>query len=360
MILLILRAGAYGPQTKKRNALNYAKLLFGLSLILQAVITQGQDIHFTQFYNAPLSVSPALTGIFSGDQRFSGIYRGQWHAANSPFSTFQGMFDTKVYNKKFGNGFVGLGGSLTYDRSGDSRLTLIELGFNGSYTYSFNTRNFLTGGLMVGFGQRSFQYNDLRWNNQYDGESFVSGLNTGENLDENGYVYPDMGLGINYRRQKPGTRSTLDIGAGYYHLHKPNQSFADRDESPLEPRLSLYLIQYAQLAERFDLFLNGLAQVQNEYFEGIGGFGGRWHLDQRRGKELAVQLGLSYRFNRIGDAATAETELQYQYWRLAFSYDLNVSGFRAATNRNGGPEVSLRYIIHFVKPIPVFRVCPII
>jgi hypothetical protein len=45
---------------------------------------------------------------------------------------------------------------------------------------------------------------------------------------------------------------------------------------------------------------------------------------------------------------------------VGFSWDVNVSGFSAATNRNGGPEFTVRYIIHKVYPLKAFKACPLI
>ena len=320
----------------------------------------AQDLHFTQHYNTPMSVSPALTGIFNGDQRFIGAGRGQWYTADAPYTTFHGSFDQKVYNKKLGKGFLGVGGALNYDRSGDSRLALIQLNLAGSYTYVLDPENLVTGGLMIGAGQRSFDMADLRWGSQHDGELYNPATASGESFNESGYIYPDFGLGINYRAQKTDKRTHIDIGVAAFHLHQPNQSFDDQGVSKLQPKYSIYANQLYQLKPKLDFYLNGLAQLQDKYFEGVIGAGGRFHLDQRRGKELALQAGLAYRLNEIGDAAIFAAEAHYQYWRLGVSYDINVSEYRIASNRNGGPEVTLRYIIKFVKPIPVFKVCPII
>lgn len=342
------------------DILRLYNIYLGIALFLLPSIAKSQDLHFTQFYNLPLTHNPGLTGIFNGDQRFVGVYRGQWHAANAPYSTFYGMFDQKIYSRKLKKSFVGVGGALGYDRAGDSRLALINLGLSGSYTYSIDPENFITGGLMAGLAQRSFKSDDLLWDNQWDGKQVQPTLPSGENFDEGGYVYPDFAVGVNYRGQKLNTRSTFDLGASLFHFNKPNQSFDDQEDSPLEPRISLHLIHNLQVAEKFDLYWNGLVQLQNKYLESVAGLGGRWHLNQRRGRELAWQGGVAFRFNAIGDAAIAVTELHYQYWRLGFSYDINVSGLKVSTNRNGGPEVTLRYVVHFVKPVPVFRVCPII
>lgn len=307
-----------------------------------------------------MAISPGLTGIFNGDQRFIGAYRGQWYSADAPYTTFHGSFDQKYYSRKLKKAFMGFGGNINYDRAGDSRLALAQINLSGSYTYLIDSENLITGGLMIGAGQRSFDYGSLLWANQHNGDQVDVTLPTGEDFDDSGYVYPDFGIGINYRAQKSMRRSHLDLGAAVFHLHQPNQSFDGQGESLLKPRTSIYLNQVLQTTQTFDLYWTGLAQFQDKYFEGIVGAGGRWHLNQARGKELAVQAGLAWRLNEISDAAILALEGHYQYWRLGFSYDFNISEYKIASNRYGGPEVTLRYIIKFVKPVPVFRICPII
>jgi hypothetical protein len=50
------------------------------------------DPHFSQYYVYPAWVNPALTGIFDGSYRVSGIYRNQWGNVSSPFSTPRSKF----------------------------------------------------------------------------------------------------------------------------------------------------------------------------------------------------------------------------------------------------------------------------
>ncbi|HRF37497.1 MAG TPA: hypothetical protein PK198_01815, partial [Saprospiraceae bacterium] len=53
-------------------------------------------------------------------------------------------------------------------------------------------------------------------------------------------------------------------------------------------------------------------------------------------------------------------ELTYDRWMAGFTYDINISPFNVATNRRGGPEFSLRYIIAKVPALGAFKVCPLI
>jgi hypothetical protein len=62
---------------------------------------------------------------------------------------------------------------------------------------------------------------------------------------------------------------------------------------------------------------------------------------------------------RWGDALIPVLRLQYGSWEAGLSYDVNISEFSAATNRRGGPEVFVQYVIKRPAPPPVFKACPI-
>ena len=42
---------------------------------LMSWVASAQDIHFSQFYMAPLDLNPALTGVMNCNQRLSANYR---------------------------------------------------------------------------------------------------------------------------------------------------------------------------------------------------------------------------------------------------------------------------------------------
>jgi hypothetical protein len=59
--------------------------LFGAVALIVGTRVSAQDIHFTQFYAAPMNISPALTGIFAGESRLMTNFRSQWHSVPVDF-----------------------------------------------------------------------------------------------------------------------------------------------------------------------------------------------------------------------------------------------------------------------------------
>lgn len=324
---------------------------------------QAQDIHFSQFYNSPLTLSPALTGVSAGDIRVGGVFRSQWNAADSPYRTILASADKKFYTGKHPDWWLSAGIMLFNDRAGDGNLATTSVNLSGSYTRAVTRDNFLTIGAMAGFGQRQFDIAEYTFDNQWNGDVFDPTRATQETFNDTNNSFPSFGLGFNWRGQKPKysqqNRSRVDLGAGAFHLNTPDQTFRS-DKSDLPVRLSMYVMPVFQLNKKFDVVGAGTFQKQGEYTEILGGAAVRYHLSTRKAKEFALQLGFSGRFNSIGDALIPTAELHYRDLMVGLSWDVNISDFSTATNRNGGPELSVRYIIRKVHPLSAFKACPMI
>ena len=344
---------------KLNNLLRLSAFLL-ISCMMSPTAVQAQDIHFSQYYNSPLTTNPALTGIFRGDIRIYGVLRSQWDEASTSYRTVHLAGDGKLFNPKNTKGFFSVGGQIFRDQAGQSNLSMTSLAGNGSYTRALDRENFVSFGLHIAVAQRHFNTQNLTWNNQVVGDAHNPDLPSGENFDKTSKVFADFGAGINWHGKKLKRRSTMDIGAAFYHLGTPRQNFYDGDAAKLPMRISLYILPTVQVADKIDLVFNANAQLQDTYTELLGGGALRYYLNTRKTKEVALQLGGAFRFNAIGDALVIAAEVHHHFMRVGFSYDINVSKFREATNRNGGPELTVRYTIHKVRPLKYRKLCPLL
>lgn len=55
----------------------YRRFLHFVIFMMMCNVVIGQDLHFSQFYEAPLLRNPALAGLYEGDVRIQGVYRNQ-------------------------------------------------------------------------------------------------------------------------------------------------------------------------------------------------------------------------------------------------------------------------------------------
>lgn len=315
----------------------------------------GQDIHYSQFNHSPLNINPALTGIFNGDLRFAGNFRDQWRSVAVPYTTFTVAFDTKLYPKRSDNHFWGLGVNFNYDLAGAVKLNLLHLTVSGSYTRIINQNNLITAGVAIGGAQRAFKSSLATTDSQWEGLMFDQTLPIGESFANEAILFADVSAGLNYRLQA-NERTKIDIGAGAFHLNTPSQTFKQDNNVDLPIRMSIYGLGSLKLTNGLDLLLDAQYTFQGPHAEFVAGAGAKIYLNQNRGKELALVLGANW---RTADAIIPKLEFHYKTWHLGLSYDINYSPFTSATNRRGGPELSISYRILKVKPLSTYKTCPI-
>ena len=84
---------------KTNRVITLAQKVLVILLISFLGKVSAQDIHFSQFFQAPLRVNPGLTGVFNGDQRAFFQYRDQWKEF-APFKTYSLSVDAGLMKKK--------------------------------------------------------------------------------------------------------------------------------------------------------------------------------------------------------------------------------------------------------------------
>jgi type IX secretion system PorP/SprF family membrane protein len=325
---------------------------------------KAQDLHFSQFYHAPLNLNPALAGVHYGDFGFVANYRSQWESIGVDYLTFSGTLERKFYVENLQNSYFAGGLLFNFDQAGTSKLSRTNIGVSGSYSTQLSPILFLTGGAHIGINQRAFRTQDLTFDNMFNGEQFDP--NEGrESFDKTNTLSIDLGAGVNFHLQPANAhpvnkRSKLDVGVSVFHVNRPNEAFNLNEDIRLERRFSSYVIGTLMLAENFDVLVRGTAQFQGAFQQNVIGGAGKIHLSKKPSRELAVALGAAYRFNTVGDAIIPHIDFQIRQWLLGLSYDINVSELQMASVRQGGPEVALRYLFTNIKPAAKTKVCPII
>jgi type IX secretion system PorP/SprF family membrane protein len=317
----------------------------------------AQDIHLSQYHFDRLMVNPALTGIFNGNRQVSLIHKQQYFSVPVDYLTFSGSYDTKFLKTQNQKGFFSAGVLFNYDKAGDAGLALGSLTINGSYTRAITRSFFIGAGAYVGGGQRRFDDNpeNLDWENQWTGTIFDHGIPSGETYSRSNFLFFDVGGGVNLRLQGRD-RTKLDVGVGAFHLTRPDFAFYETDDVKLPIRTSLYAMGILKLFSRLDLYANGLLQNQGPYEETVLGGGIIIHISNKLAREVELHLGAA---NRLDDAIIPMIAVGYDGWKAGFAYDINTSGFKAATGKAGGPEFFANYTWKRLWPLEQTRVCSI-
>jgi type IX secretion system PorP/SprF family membrane protein len=189
----------------------------GVLLLLMLTSFNGfaQDHIYSQFFNSPIYLNPALTGQFEGDLRIDLIYRNQFTSIPGSFNYVSASVDYNI--PKFGGG-VG----LLITRSSEGTAFLSTTNISGTYAYSIGSDDYvLSFGLQAGVTNSNINWNNLVFGDQVSPQfGYIPGsVSAAEPPEFNNKFYFDSGAGINF------VAGEFDIGSAVMHLNQPNDSF---------------------------------------------------------------------------------------------------------------------------------------
>jgi type IX secretion system PorP/SprF family membrane protein len=313
---------------------------FVLVALLQSI--QAQDLHFSQFFEAPLLRNPSLAGIFTGDIRVQGVYRDQWNSFTNAYRT--GSLNAE-YKMPVGttNDFITTGMQMLYDKAGSVGLTTTQVlpVLNYHKSLSDDKVQFLSLGFMGGLIRKSIDMTKMTTNNQYNGD-WNSTAPTGETFNTPNFSVWDASVGVSYNTAFGASAdNSLFVGAAYHHLNKPKNSFYRDATTELNPKL-VFSTGVKWRVDDYSYFtLHADHSQQGPVKETIAGGLYSYNTGSFVDDEACVlHFGA---FLRWKDAFIPVVKLDMRSMSLALSYDVNVSQLKTASQGRGGFELSLSY-----------------
>lgn len=321
---------------------------------------QAQDIHYSQFYAAPLYLNPAATGVMPCDMRVTGIFRNQWASVMGAkaFNTFGASIDGKLHVGS-SNDHVGIGLNLYADKAGASRFSTVNAVLTASYLKHIGGRrsngHYLTAGAQIGFSQRSLNMQDLNFGSQWNGDQFDGTLPTLENLASLRKTFADINAGIMWfsNLDKKG-KSNVYGGVVFSHLTRANISHLQEGFHYLYTKFTVHFGGEFRLGRsRMALVPAGALFLQGPSTEINIGTGFKFDFSKRAQSNQAFQLGLWSRLvnaptDKKGIAADAliiAARMRFGSSNFGLSYDVNISRLMAASRGNGAFEISYIYTL---------------
>ncbi len=306
--------------------------------VLFAMSLQAQDIHFSQFFEAPLLRNPSLAGIYTGDIRVQAVYRDQWNSITNAYKTGSLSAEYKMPIGK-GDDFLTAGLQVLYDRAGTISWTSTHIlpALNFHKSISSTTNRYISLGFMGGVVQRSIDRSKMTTNSTFDG------LGDGETFPSNTIRNLDGAVGISFNTQlNENQENNMFIGAAYHHFHRPKNSFYKTTVIELEPKfVGSAGVRFSVTPQSY-LTLQGDYSKQAAFTETIMGalygikIGDDWD------KPLYTLHGGA--FLRLNDAFIPVIKLDYNPFSFSFSYDVNMSKLKTSTYGRGGFELGISYI----------------
>jgi type IX secretion system PorP/SprF family membrane protein len=311
--------------------IKYLSFLFSLNLF--CFLLKAQDAQFSQYFNNPLYLSPAFTGL-TDEHRGILNYRNQWLGLSKAFQTIHLSYDYNFEDKKNGVGVF-----LFRDMAGSSRLNTSNVG--ASYAYDFKLKNELEirSGVQVNYVTKTVNTANLIFNDQLIPNAPSVSADANTQFSKHSYLDIAAGAMVN----------TLSYWAGISvaHVNRPTTSDLSED-SKLPMQISIHGAYKFIQSKKGNTLLKYISPTFNYRMQG--------NFDQLDVGVLYVNvpinLGIGYRglpvkkylptySNNDAISFLVGMDIKEHKMRVAYSYDLSIS--RLIGSSTGSHELSLIY-----------------
>jgi type IX secretion system PorP/SprF family membrane protein len=332
------------------------KLILFTLFVMYGSSLWSQDVHFSQFFSAPLYTNPANAGNYQGDYRFVLNNKNQWNAFTNAYTTFAGSFETGFDNILKKDSRLGAGIQINNDIAGDGKFGTTQFYLNIAYCLPVDksSKINLALGINGGYVMHGINFNNLYFGNQYDGEQYVPELPSGESISFDKISYADFGAGL-LAKYKYKPNLNFEAGFAVNHILQPSRSFYENSDAFLPIKYTI--TASAEYNIKDDLWIEPhlLAMFQQKHQE--TNFGALLRFDYNPVTLQSLYFGT---FMRSRDAGIFVLGFKYHNVRICFNYDINLSKLSTISRGKGGAEFSIIYI--FLKPRPFqapdYRKCP--
>ncbi|WP_245898648.1 PorP/SprF family type IX secretion system membrane protein [Chitinophaga niastensis] len=306
-------------------------------LIVVAISGYAQDLHFSQYFNSPLTTNPANTGFIpDGNYRIGINYRDQWATIPVPYKTMSVYGDFQLFRDKLEYGWVGVGGVILRDVAGSGNLTSTKGYASIAYHQLLGQSSLLSLGFNAGSANKRVDITKLTFGDQWNGKFFDSQMPTGEPITQTSINYFDLQAGMNYA-YFPTENIYINAGFSVQHINTPRETFYDGNN--VVPRRYIgFLNASIKMSDMVIINPSAYYATQAGAREYMLGMNAAYNLSGDGAKQ--VFGGLYYRGN---DAAIFLVGYQLNNIKMMFNYDITTSGLSSANSRRGAYEIGIVY-----------------
>ncbi|TBV25656.1 hypothetical protein DMZ43_12020 [Meridianimaribacter sp. CL38] len=316
------------------------KSLLTILLFLFGYVARAQDPIFTQSFFVQETLNPAFSGFEDNGRTHLGLlHRTQWPNLDLKINT-QYFFWNKSIEYGSGQGF---GFGLSGLRHHESFTNYSHHQINANYAHRVNLNGgwYFRPAVEVGAGFKDFRFSSLTLADQIN-------INTGTvsstsvdplALNNDNVFFLDISSGIVFEKEEHNGIAYW-FGASVKHLNRPNISFVQGENLPLDIFYSLHATYRFPFLNDYSIMLTTNYMQQGEYNR--------------------LDLGAMFQVNQFLAAITAASNpngsssnshlltsvnaffgLEYTDFRFGVSYDFNTSQIGRT---NGVYELSVTYL----------------
>jgi type IX secretion system PorP/SprF family membrane protein len=315
---------------------------FLMMVMLAANFVQAQDLHFSQYFNAPLLINPANTGFEPEADWRAGInYRNQWAGVlNNPYKTMSAWGDAQLFNERFENGWVGAGLALLKDEAGSGDLSSTKVYGSLAYHQMLGYNSLLSGGFGIGAVNKRIDITKLTFSDQWNGKFFDITLPSNEVFNSTSIWYLDLNAGLNYA-VFPSDNAYINAGVSVNHINMPNESFFSNEtaDTKVPVRFNTFINGSFKLNDQWIINPNAYFSLMSKSTEIVGGMNAHYNLSGDGSTQLIG--GLYY---RAKDALIPMVGVVISGISATISYDATSSTLGSYNQTLGAYELSITKI----------------
>jgi type IX secretion system PorP/SprF family membrane protein len=333
-----------------------------LSIIgLSVMQVQAQDLRYSQYFNTPSLLNPALTGIMPSDYRLGIIHRKQWISLQNPYTSFSGYADYNIKRTGKRLSKIGLGLTFSNDNVGNGIFINNQVLLATAFQFRINkkgTKNIVFG-VQGGAVTKSLDQEKLIYASQFNPDQFALDVNkaSGEKSANNAFV-PLLHFGTMFTN-KVSPKFSYIVGVSAYNLLPNSEDYIDNIigdgvknasmRSQANIGADIAVSQKLTLSPQILLAMQGGSKEVN-----AGAIAKIKSPFQLKAKPVDLEAGLFY---RLGDAGVVYGGALYNNIRLGVSYDFTYSQLRNVKPSgnslySGSYEVTLTYYGFLQRLIP--------
>jgi type IX secretion system PorP/SprF family membrane protein len=303
--------------------------------------SHAQDLHFSQFFNSPLSTNPANTGFIpASDYRLGAHYREQWASIPVPYKTMSIFGDFQFMRDRFRSGWMGLGGMILQDVAGSGKLRSTKAYASVAYHQMLGATGLLSAGFNIGYAGKQISQDKLTFDNQWNGRFFDANIPSGEMFQNNSIGYLDLQAGLNYA-YFPTDDLYLHAGFSIHHLNKPKESFfavTPGYDNTIPPRSIFFADAVVKVNSKIILSPGIYYSKQAQSSAFMGGTQLNYNIANQGDQQLI--MGIYFRLN---DAYIPMVGYQWRNFKFMFSYDVTNTPLKYFNNSRGATEMFMQY-----------------
>ena len=296
----------------------------------------AQDPIFSQYFLVPETMNPGFSG-FEEATYFGVLHRTQWPSLDLRVDTEYAFFNTWVED------IGGLGFSILNQHENNTNYNHLQGNVNYSYHVRLANDWFFRPAIEFGFGTKSFNFRNLVLADQINinsgtinpVSSDVFALNANRNI-----TFFDFTAGFVFDKKNTRNDTDLWLGASIKHLNKPNISFVENGNVPLDIFYSIHANYRFPYFDYNDILLSVNYMQQGQYNR--LDIGTTVKLEKFMLGAMAVTNPAKNSLNsHLLTSINAFVGLEFEQLRFGFSYDLNTSNIGRT---DGVYELSITYL----------------